>query len=281
MKIGFIGAGRVGCSLGKYITKANSSLTLAGYYSKSMASARDAAAFTDSVCFEGLGELASACDVISITTPDDKISNVWQSLRNQVAAGKIVLHCSGAMSSAIFDGADELGVTVASLHPLYAISDRYTSYLKLSEALFTIEGSGTHFEKLREAFADCGLSLQDISADAKTTYHAAASVASNLMIGLVELSVEQLEACGFERERALEALAPLMRGNLDAALTMDTTAALTGPAERADERTVQKHLDVLSGEDKEIYRLLTKKLLTIAKRKNPKRDYTVLEELIR
>ena len=52
MKIGFIGAGRVGCALGKYLKEKGAGFSLTGYYSKSIASARGAAQFTDSHCYE-------------------------------------------------------------------------------------------------------------------------------------------------------------------------------------------------------------------------------------
>ena len=76
------------------------------------------------------------------------------------------------------------------------------------------------------------------------------------------------------------ALRPLMQGNLDAMMEKDTIGALTGPAERGDVRTVDRHLQELGGEDREIYRLLTKKIVKIAKVKNPERDYAQLEELL-
>ena len=73
------------------------------------------------------------------------------------------------------------------------------------------------------------------------------------------------------------ALHPLMQGNLDAIMEKDTVDALTGPAERADVETVEAHLKTLVGDDREIYRLLTKKITALAKQKNPDRDYEQLE----
>ena len=100
------------------------------------------------------------------------------------------------------------------------------------------------------------------------------------MVGLSELAIGLLGECGFDREHARIALKPLMQGNLDAIMEHDTLGALTGPAERADVRTVDKHLHVLNGEDREIYRLLTKKIVEVAKIKNPERDYALLDELL-
>ena len=45
MKIGFVGAGKVGFSLGKYMTEHG--VSVSGYYSKNIDSAREASEFTD------------------------------------------------------------------------------------------------------------------------------------------------------------------------------------------------------------------------------------------
>ncbi len=282
MKIGFIGAGRVGCSLGKYLRESKSGWELTGYYSKSLSSARDAADFTGSGAFTDVFELLHACDVLAVTTPDGAIADVWQELctRSELLKGRIVIHCSGAMTSQIFDGAESLGVTTASLHPFYAVSDRYQSYQALGKALFTIEGTGARFEEVYTALLDSGLQLQRMLPEKKTTYHAAASVASNLLVGLAELSIGLLCECGFDRETARMALAPLMTGNLASILEKDTMVALTGPAERGDLDTVRGHMAVLDGEDLEIYRLLTKKIVGIAQQKHPDRDYSGLLDLL-
>ncbi len=283
MKIGFIGAGRVGCSFGKYLKDAGNEWELAGYYSRSKTSAQTAADFTGSEVFGSIGELVAVCEVIAITTPDGAIADVWQELCEHMNEPdhKIVLHCSGSLASTVFEGAQARGITAASLHPLYAVSDRYHSYQSLGEALFTFEGSGARIDELEQHLCVAGLTIQRIAAGSKTTYHAAASVASNLMVGLTELAIGLLCECGFDRAQARRALRPLMQGNLDAIMEKDTVGALTGPAERADVCTVDKHLQVMHGEDREIYRLLTKKLVEIAKVKNPERDYTQLEELIK
>ncbi len=282
MRIGFIGAGRVGCSLGKYLKESESGWELAGYYSRSVASAREAADFTESEVFTDLLQLAKDCDAIAVTTADGAIADVWHRLCDCMDQWEhqIVLHCSGALASTVFDGADARGVTAVSLHPFYAVSDRYHSYQTLGEALLTLEGSGDRLQELDECLRAAGLAIQRISAESKTAYHAAASIASNLMVGLSELAIGLLGRCGFDREHARIALKPLMQGNLDAIMEQDTSGALTGPAERADVRTVDKHLHVLNGEDREIYRLLTKKIVEVAKIKNPERNYALLDELL-
>ena len=60
---------------------------------------------------------------------------------------------------------------------------------------------------------------------------------------------------------------------------MGTAAALTGPVERAEEKTIQRHLDILPPEEREIYIRLSEVLVDIAKRKHPERDYSSLFQL--
>ena len=282
MRIGFIGAGKVGCSLGKYLKESAGNWQIEGYYSRSTESAKEAAMFTDSRVIDQAELLAQMAEVIFITTPDGAIAEIWKELCDCDInmEDKIIVHCSGLLASTVFEGAEERGVTAASLHPLYAVSDRYHSYETLAEALFTLEGSGERLEELQTLLTASGLTIQRIDAASKTAYHAAATIGSNLMVGLTELAIGLLLHCGFDREHARMALHPLMQGNLDAIMEKDTVEALTGPAERADVDTVAAHLNALSGDEWEIYRLLTKKLVTIAKQKNPERDYRQLEELL-
>ncbi|MBE5907189.1 MAG: DUF2520 domain-containing protein, partial [Lachnospiraceae bacterium] len=87
-----------------------------------------------------------------------------------------------------------------------------------------------------------------------------------------------LESCGFNRQQAMQALTPLTIGNLVHGVTDGTMESLTGPVERGDERTVALHEEALSKEQRDIYNALSKTLLSLAKKKHPKRDYTKVEE---
>ena len=269
----------MGCSLGKYLKESVGDWQIEGYFSRSTDSAKEAAVFTDSRVIDQVELLAQMSDVIFITTPDGAIGDIWQELCDCTASleEKLIVHCSGLLDSKVFSGAEERGVTAASLHPFYAVSDRFHSYETLSEALFTLEGTGERLEELQTLLESSGLTIQRIDAASKTAYHAAASIGSNLMVGLTELAIDLLLSCGFDREHARMALRPLMQGNLDAIMEKDTVDALTGPAERADVETVNAHLRTLSGDEREIYRLLTRKLVDLAKQKNPERDYEQLE----
>ena len=89
MVIGFIGAGRTGCTIGKYLS---GHTAIAGYYSRTRQSADDAAAFTQSKAFYSLEALIDSCDTVFITTPDRAISEVWECIRHYNLKDKIICH---------------------------------------------------------------------------------------------------------------------------------------------------------------------------------------------
>ena len=135
LNIGFIGAGKVGCSIGKYLAESGQAgaLHVKGYYSRSSRSTKDAAHFTDSKAYESIAALTNECDVIFLTVPDGSIQGTWQQVKECEIRGKTICHCSGAMSSRdAFKGIEETGAFGYSIHPLFAVSDKYNAYKELT-----------------------------------------------------------------------------------------------------------------------------------------------------
>ena len=78
MRIGFVGAGKVGFTLGKYMSERN--VCVSGYYSRSEESARQASLFTHTKYYETLEELIESSDALFLTVPDGAIEDVWNSI---------------------------------------------------------------------------------------------------------------------------------------------------------------------------------------------------------
>lgn len=279
MKVGFIGAGRVGCSLGKYFTMHE--IPVSGYFSKNPKSAAFAAEFTQTNGYKNIEELVRDSDMIFLSVPDGVIQSVWEQIKEFPLQQKIICHCSGCYSAAVFSGIDHKDAYGYSIHPLFAVSDKEMSYKEFSKVIFTIEGSPVKMKDVTALLNKCGNKFMRITAENKTLYHAAATAASNLMVGLVAICCDMLNDCGFSEHEALEALSPILRGNLEHILKDGPQASLTGPVERNDIATVKKHLNVLNGRDREIYRLLSERITEIAKNKNKDKDYEKMEELLK
>lgn len=278
MRIGFIGAGKVGFSLGRYF--AEREVCVSGYYSRNQESSKEAAAFTKTKYYGKLEELIKESDTLFLTVPDGSIREVYSEIIQSDIEGKNLVHCSGALSSMVFSGISKRGACGYSIHPICAVSDKLTGYRDLSNAYFTIEGEGASKKEFVELFQRLGNPVEEISPEMKVKYHAAAVFASNLVASLSEFASEMLKECGLSEEFSEKALQPLFLGNAKKLADFGAVKALTGPVERADVETVEKHLQVLEGETKEIYRLLSKRLVKIAKRKNPDRKYESLQEIL-
>lgn len=279
MKIGFIGAGKVGVSLGKYFSV--NGMEISGYFSRTERSAREAAEFTGSELFLSPEQLIIGSDAVFLTVTDGAIKDTYLSLPKELLKGKQLCHCSGAMSAEeAFPNISDFGAKGTSIHPLFPISSKTESYMELRNAFFCIEGGCA--AEWSAILSDMGNPTRIITSDIKNRYHAACSVASNLVCGLMAESAELLEQCGFTEEEALSALEPLAMSNMKRIFTVGPTAALTGPVERNDVSTIKKHIACINGgNDSDIYRAVSKKLTEMAKERHPQADYTEMEKLLR
>ena len=283
-KIGFIGAGKVGFSLGKYIReKAGDIFNIHGYYSQNYNSAVAAAAFAGGKAFNTAAELAAGCDLLLLTVPDGQIEDVWEQLRDKISNPLLVGHCSGLQDSRIFlSPADVPAVShsFGSIHPIMSICDKDTAYLKLPEAYFTIEGDEPFIDFMDIFLSALGNPYSIIDTDKKTLYHAASVMVSNLVCSLAFEGAEVFKACGLDDEFAEKAWRPLFLGNAENIYSVGPILALTGPVERADAETVKRHLGALSGESKKMYLLLSHILIDVAQLKNPNRDYSEIRDAL-
>lgn len=275
MDIGIIGAGKVGCSIGRYLKEHRQPLT--GYYSKTMESAEFAAEYTQTTAFEDLTDIILASDTLMIATPDDQVREVWDHIARYDIQDYRICHFSGALSSDVFQGADKKHAHVCSVHPIYAFSDKNNSYQQLQNVYFTVEGDDEAVRYFTDLLEGMGNHVIRLTSDAKAKYHAAASLVSNHVLGVLHLGLELLTECGFSEEDAYQAFTPLILNNVTAGCEQGMVKSLTGPVERNDVKTVDRHIDVLSGNAHEIYQSVGRELVDMAKEKHPERDYTGME----
>lgn len=278
IKIGFIGAGKVGFSLGKYLKINNIPVT--GYYSRNEDSAKKASIFTGTKQYNNLNEIINDSDTIFITTPDSEIKNVWNEIKELPIKNKMICHCSGSLSSEIFSNINNYGAYGYSIHPMFAISDKHNSYKSLNKAFITIEGNNKHVDKFYNLILSLGNDVIIINKENKPLYHVASVTVSNLVLGLINTGVKHLIECGFEEELAIKALEPLISFNIENIKERGIVNSLTGPIERGDISTLKSHCNALKSDDEILYKLLSKNILEIAKVKNKNRDYKNIEEYL-
>jgi predicted short-subunit dehydrogenase-like oxidoreductase (DUF2520 family) len=242
-RLGFIGAGRVGSVLALALNKA-------GYPVVAVASRRFESAQSLAGRIDGCDAVHSPqtvvdrADLVFVTTPDDAIRGVAQSLpwRDGVA----VVHTSGAETRDALRIAAARGATTASLHPLQTFAGVDQGLAVLPGTVFAVEAEGDLKDTLLTLVTDLQGTPIELRSEDKVLYHAAAVLASNYVVTLMKLASDLWLRIGQERSAAVPALLPLLRGvvaNLDA---LGLPAALTGPIARGDVETVRRHLDAIA-----------------------------------
>lgn len=303
--LGFIGTGKVGTSLLRFfyeyrVHKGLEELCISSVFSEHRESINEAldlikALNVNSTHFSPLPEVASSAaetaeksDIIFVTVPDSVIAQVDRELFLSAGIklkGKILVHCSGVLTAKEgFIKCSSVTDTV-SLHPMLAFCSKLTSLKSIENAFFTLEGSDNGVKKLESILQKLNLAHAVLHGSKepekmKAEYHLASVMVSNCVTGLFSMGQDLLTGCGFSEIQAHRALVSLFSDNVKNIITTDVSKALTGPVERADAITVKKHLDCLDEEDRELYRLISKKLLRIAQDKNPERDYDRIKKLL-
>ncbi|MBM7615248.1 Rossmann-like and DUF2520 domain-containing protein [Alkaliphilus hydrothermalis] len=280
MKIGFIGAGKVGKSFGKYLEMKG--IPVIGYFSKSIESAQEAVAYVGGEIFPTIEELVKVATVIFITTPDDIISDVANEIGNlnETQESKIFVHMSGAHSSKILIKIQQRHRKsyLYSLHPLQAFASVTTATEDLEKTIFSLEGDEEKLMELTELLDTCGNEYFILKGEDKALYHSAACVVSNYLVTLMDLGLSLFEAAGIQRQKGFEALFPLIQGSLNNIKNLGTAEALTGPIARGDVNTIKNHLKGM--EEKapqliELYRILGEETTRLAEIKKLKKQENI------
>lgn len=249
-----IGCGKVGTALGKHLAKTG--YRAAGFASRSISSARQAAEFAGAPdhCFENLWDAAKTADIVFITTPDGSIRSAFTEIveNRGFSENTIVFHCSGALSSAELTPAGGSGMPAGetpklmtgSIHPLQSFAARETGN-PFENIMMAVEGDARAVEAARNIATDLGARPFTIRTGGKILYHAAAVVASNYLVTLMNLAIELMAASGLSASEAFEILTPLIKGTLANIQTTGIPDALTGPIARGDVGIVEKHVQAI------------------------------------
>lgn len=228
--------------------------------------------------------LAGPYPVVMLAVTDDAIGEAAAELVSHglVDTGSVVLHLSGACSSAVLEPVSALGADAGSMHPLQTFPDPESGVRALPGSHWFLEGSPRALEVARRMVTLLEGTPHAIATGDKTLYHASASMASNFVTALLDAALQASQAAGLGRREMLEALYPLVRAALDNALEQGTTASLTGPISRGDIDTVRRHLDAIADLDTlpGLYRILSRRCVRMA-REEGKVDMSTADALLR
>jgi predicted short-subunit dehydrogenase-like oxidoreductase (DUF2520 family) len=215
-------------------------------------------------------EVAPLGQLVLLTVSDDAIESLCRDLaeKGAFARGSVVAHCSGALSSSILASARECcGAQVGSMHPLQTFPDVQAGVSRFPGTFCFCEGDEPAATALENLAADLGGRPVRIKTEGKLLYHAAAVLASNCLVGLVDAALATARLAGIGQDDARAALAPLVGATAENVLRLGPAKALTGPVARGDHQLIQRQYAQLRQADvelAEIYRVLSRRIVQVA-----------------
>lgn len=96
--------------------------------------------------------------------------------------------------------------------------------------------------------------IKERNSEQRRKIHLSAVILNNFVTQLVKLSEDYLETI----EEKRDILQPLLEETVSKIGDLGAKRALTGPAKRGDEKTIDAHMGMLEGDMKEVYQLMTK-----------------------
>ena len=194
---------------------------------------------------------AAGVDLVLIATPDSVVAEVSAAI--EPAATAAVAHLAGSLG---LDAVDT-HPRPAALHPLVALPDAAVGARRLlAGGWFAVAGDPI----VRQVVADLGGRAFEVADADRSTYHAAAVVASNHLVALLG-QAERIASMAGVPFAALMDLVGATVANVD---ELGPAAALTGPAARGDTETIRRHLEAIGPDERAAYEALSQQARRLA-----------------
>jgi len=285
--IGIAGAGRVGQALGRLLRERGQPVVAIA--SRDLGQAEVAAAFVgDGVRAVPCAGLPEHAGRILVAVPDTALRAVAEALAEAGMKRGVVLHTCGARGPDALAPLASAGVSCGTLHPLQTVASPEQGVSALPGVAFGITADGAAAAWAEEIVALLDGQALRIAPEARALYHAAAVMASNYIVGMIDAADTLMREAGVEGAVARRALAPLLRASVENAVLLGPAEALTGPIERGDAETVAGHLRAMAAAAgtpetvRALYRVAGRHLLTVAGRRGLSEEKAgELEKLLR
>ena len=243
LRIGFIGAGRLGQALAWSLDQAG--LKVVAVSSTLEAHTRALADPIEACVCMSTQAVADACDLVFVTTPDSVIGPTCESLKWR--AGQAVVHCSGVTEVRELAHAFEQGASIGGFHPMQTFGDPHAAVQSLPGCTITVEAEEPELmQSLLSLVEHLRCVPNRLPAGMRGRYHAAAGYTSQFINALFYQAVRLWQTWGATEEEALRALLPLAQGTLSSIQTAGVARGMPGPVSRGDLYSIDKHLTAIA-----------------------------------
>lgn len=243
LRIGFIGAGRLGTALAWSFARRGLRVTAA--FSQVHADTRRLAGpISGCTIASTMQEVVNTSDIVFVTTPDGVIEAATAQARWR--PGVAAVHCSGVTEVSALDHAARDGAMTGGFHPMQTFGDPEVAARSLPGCTVTIEAD----EPLNTTLAAFARRLEcpvnRLPRGMRGRYHAAAGYASQFINALFAEAASIWQSWGASREDAVRALLPLARGTLASIEAAGIARGMPGPVSRGDIESIEKHVAALT-----------------------------------
>jgi predicted short-subunit dehydrogenase-like oxidoreductase (DUF2520 family) len=269
--IAIIGPGRAGSALGRALRK--SGYTIAAIGGRNPDNVRNLA---DELGAKACQSPATAIDLANLTilaVPDDVILPLATDMTDSLcsAAGKAAVHLSGAQDrSALRPLAQQAGLRTGVFHPLQTFRRGPEAVQNVAGTYFGIDADPPLRDQLTQMARELNGHPFDLSGIDLALYHAAAVFAANYPTTLLAEAIVLGVEAGLDAETARQGMTTLLAGAVNNLRDLAPAEAITGPASRGDQGTIERHLEALKRDPElqRLYRLLAERTKLL----NPKKE---------
>jgi predicted short-subunit dehydrogenase-like oxidoreductase (DUF2520 family) len=198
------------------------------------------------------------------------------------AARHRFVHPCATKGPLALDVLKQVGAQIGAMHLLQSFGPSPFAWQRIAGSFAAIEATGKLKRELWQVARAVGALPFEIRGNQRAAYHAAAVLASNALVTLLDAGERILKSAKFDSAPAATMLLPLVRGSLENVAALGAEQALTGPVVRGDAETVKAHLIALTRQDRELYRALMSAALELAIRSNrlTEADARALKEVL-
>jgi predicted short-subunit dehydrogenase-like oxidoreductase (DUF2520 family) len=253
--IAIIGPGRAGSALGRALHVAG--YTIAAIGGRNPDNVRNLAEELGARACLSPAATIELADLTLVAVPDDVILPLSTEMVDSLcsAAGKAAVHLSGAQDRAALRPLAQQGsLRTGVFHPLQTFRRGPEAVQNVAGTYFGIDADAPLRDQLMQLARDLHGYPFDLTGVDRALYHAAAVFAANYPSTLLAEAIALGALAGLNDETARRGMTALLAGAVNNLRGLPPAEAITGPAARGDQGTIERHLDALKN-DPELQRL--------------------------
>ena len=183
--------------------------------------------------------------VIWLCVPDGQIAAVSARIaaRRSDLRGQLAVHSSGALTIAALEAVSKSGAGVGGIAPVFSFPTRVP--VPLRNVMFAVEPGPGQSRNMAALVRRLGGKPLRLSSENKGLYHAAATMASPLLVSELQAAVTTAELAGLSSREAHAVVGVLATATLRNFMTRSPERSFSGAFARGDAETVELHLRTL------------------------------------